>query len=177
VAANRPSLVNLALLQSPAFALAGKPTSSRGIRRGTRSRAATGMPLHRRSDRASTPMRCHHRISSSKLPLRTMFRPRGFSPPRRVPPLGGRRFVAPCCRSWGSPRFLHGPPYVLPKQSMDDPHVPRNVFRTPRRIPLIRSRTMSPWPLPPCRSPEVLAAHPFVSVARPELPRRNYQDC
>jgi hypothetical protein len=45
------------------------------------------------------------------------------------------------------------------------------VVRTPRRIPLISSRTMSPWPLPPCRSP---SAHPAllpVTVASPEFVR------
>jgi hypothetical protein len=30
--------------------------------------------------------------------------------------------------------------------------IPRDAFHTPRRIPPDRSRTTSPWPLPPCRS-------------------------
>jgi hypothetical protein len=34
------------------------------------------------------------------------FRPRGFPPPRRLPPHRGCGFVAPRCRLWGSARFL-----------------------------------------------------------------------
>jgi len=66
------------------------------------------VPLHRHGFRSplprglAAPLRqrgCH--------PLR-MFRPRGFSPPRRLPPPVVRGFVAPRCRSWGSSRFWSG---------------------------------------------------------------------
>jgi len=38
----------------------------------------------------------------------SMFRPRGFAPPRRLPSHTPRRFVAPCYRSWGPLRFWVG---------------------------------------------------------------------
>jgi hypothetical protein len=37
---------------------------------------------------------------------RVSFRPRGFSPPRRLSPRWGCGFVAPHCRLWSSTRFL-----------------------------------------------------------------------
>jgi hypothetical protein len=37
------------------------------------------------------------------------FRPRGFSPPRRLPPASQCGLVASHCRSWGSPRCFHPP--------------------------------------------------------------------
>jgi hypothetical protein len=43
---------------------------------------------------------------------------------------------------------------------------PRDDFHTPRRIPLDDSRTTSPWPLPPCRSPRFRSTPPTASVAR-----------
>jgi hypothetical protein len=42
---------------------------------------------------------------------------------------------------------------TLPKQSRTNRRTPRDAFRTLRRIPLVRSRTASPRPLPSCRSP------------------------
>jgi hypothetical protein len=79
--------------------------SSRGIRHGMRSRADRRIAPPSTSSRASTPMRCRHR-TGPELPARAAFRPRGFAPPRRVPPLWSRGLVASRCRSWGSPRFV-----------------------------------------------------------------------
>jgi len=46
------------------------------------------------------------------------FRPRGFSPPRRLAPPTTRRLVASCCRPWGSSGFCASPsadgPCALP---------------------------------------------------------------
>jgi hypothetical protein len=64
------------------------------------------MPLHRRPRRASTPgdgllLRLRPGAASSRVP----FRPCRFSRLRRLSPRVRCRFVAPCCRSWGSPGF------------------------------------------------------------------------
>jgi hypothetical protein len=49
-------------------------------------------------------------IGESVPPDSIPFRPRGFSPPRRVAPRPACRFVAPCCRSWGSRPCRRPPP-------------------------------------------------------------------
>jgi len=81
-----------------------------------------------------------------------MFRPRGFSPPRRLPPPVVRGLVASRCRSWGSSRFrrrpLGSPRPESPSPTGSSPS-PQRPFRTPRRMILACSRTTSPWPLPP----------------------------
>ena len=51
----------------------------------------------------STPGR--FRVLRGGLPHPPAFRPRGFSPPRRLAPLRPRGLVSSRCRSWGSPRF------------------------------------------------------------------------
>jgi len=102
-------------------------------------------------------------FGSSVPPDDIVFRPRGFSPPRRLAPRGGYRFVAPCCRSWGSPRF----PVRVPEAPEGAPAsrpVPRDAVRTLRRVPLTSSRTASLRPLPSCRwsstsSPESWLRH------------------
>jgi len=48
---------------------------------------------------------CRHPDHRRSTAVALAFRPRGFSPPRRLPPPRPRRFVSPCCRSWGSPCF------------------------------------------------------------------------
>jgi hypothetical protein len=80
------------------------------------------------------------------------FRPRRFSLPRRFPSRASREFIAPhsqpkvhCVSS-----AIH--PHLLPKPLMwRESQIPRNAFHTPRRIPLVCSRTVSPRPLPSCR--------------------------
>jgi hypothetical protein len=60
---------------------------------------------------------------------RLTFRPRGFSPPRRLPPHRGCGFVAPRCRLWSSTRFpsrIPGHPRVSCKSF---------AFPAPRVIP------------------------------------------
>jgi hypothetical protein len=86
--------------------------SSPGLRLGElhpRGLRAPRFPLHRLGFRspllqgfaASLRQRRNH-------PLRA-FRPRGFTPPRRLPPPVVRGLVASRCRSWGSPRFRRRP--------------------------------------------------------------------
>lgn len=58
-----------------------------------------------------------------------------------------RRLVASCCQSWGSPRF-----WLVAPVSRSHHRRPRRI-PTPRRIPPILSRTVSPRPVPSCRSP------------------------
>lgn len=50
-----------------------------------------------------------------------MFRPRGFSPPRRLAPRSLCGFVAPRCRSWDSPRFAAPDVSVAPPRNAADP--------------------------------------------------------
>jgi len=63
-------------------------------------------PLRRTQSRSPLPVRPFRDLPSSRrLPTSTVFRPRGFSPPRRITPPRPCRDVAPDCRPWGSPRF------------------------------------------------------------------------
>jgi hypothetical protein len=55
--------------------------------------------------RASTPADVAACFGSRETISGVTFRPRGFAPPRRFPPLGGCGLVASRCRSWGSLRF------------------------------------------------------------------------
>jgi hypothetical protein len=61
-------------------------------------------PLRRRTGWSPLP-RARGLASVSRCHAAHMFRPRGFSPPRRLPPPDGHRLVASCCRPWGSPGF------------------------------------------------------------------------
>lgn len=65
---------------------------------------------------ADIPPGVHSRLRPFELPRPTgafgasqpatrSFRPRGFSPPRRLSPPAARRLVASCCRPWGSSGF------------------------------------------------------------------------
>ena len=61
-------------------------------------------PSFRAEESASRATRCRADLRrAAAAPL--AHRPRGFSPPRRLPPPRPCRFVAPCSRSWGSPCF------------------------------------------------------------------------
>jgi len=57
---------------------------------------------------ASTPGRCRHPPSARRYRRHVPFRPRGFSPPRRLAPLQGSRRVA-AWFGWGSLRFTACP--------------------------------------------------------------------
>lgn len=85
------------------------------------------------------------------------FHPRGLSPPRRFAPCDSCRFVAPCCQSWGSPRFPVPAPVTLESASAGQP-VSRDAVHTLQRFPLINSRTASLRPLPSCRWSPILLA-------------------
>jgi len=74
------------------------------------------VPLHRSTARASTPPVLRGRFGPALPDADITFRPRGLSPPRRVPPRGGCGLVASRSRSWGSPRFA--PPHAGPKTCM-----------------------------------------------------------
>lgn len=101
------------------------------------------------------------------------FRPRGFTPPRRLPPLGRSRA---CCIPLPVMGFAAFPdtgfldrPGTCTRQAPGRQEcrcIPRDAVHTPRRIPLDRSRTTSPWPLPPCRSLLSRSPLPIGSVAR-----------
>jgi len=144
--------VNLTPFQSPISARADLTASSLGIRRGV------CLHIDRRNTppstcyRASTPARCCHRTSDSSDQLEScsvlvvshhldgFLRSgvAGLLHPAADPRV---RYVS-CTRSPFSPR----------KQCRGS----TSTFlvcavRTPRRIPLICSRTTSPWPLPSCR--------------------------
>jgi len=78
------------------------------------------------------------------------FHPCGLSPLRRLAPQRLCRFIAPCCRSWGSTRFAVRATFGQVRRS--SLLIPVSHVRTLQRMPLIDSRTVSPRPLPPWRS-------------------------
>jgi len=86
--------------------------NDRSFRRGPRRAPHTPPPTPTQASggchRASTPTGVAACFGSRETISGVLFRPRGFAPPRRFPPLGGRGLVASRCRSWGSLRF--GPP-------------------------------------------------------------------
>jgi len=80
-----------------------------------------------------------------------MFRPRGFSPPRRLAPPQARGLVASRCRPWGSPGFSAPTRHACLASS--PPHrCTRPPERSLPRQPHARHRA----PMPPCRSPPFL---------------------
>ena len=95
----------------------------------------------------------HRRLAARRA---ITFRPRGFSPPRRVPPRGGCGFVAPRSRLWGSSRF----------RGCWAPSPRRDTLRS---FPFAGSRTASPRPLPSCRYRRQV---PPISILRRGEPRR-----
>jgi len=120
-------------------------------------------PLHRRAREPSTPATtASRRFGSGGATLEVPFRPRGFSPPRRFPPVCA---VRACCIPLpilGSTAFpLVGVPVRRPRPSAASPQC-RSV---PLEELLVDSRNASPRPLPPCRSlPDHRLASP-VSLA------------
>jgi hypothetical protein len=120
-------------------------------------------PFLRLISRASTPGWCFHLPSVCRLhPLHIAFRPRGFSPPRRLSPRRSLGHFAARCRK-GFAAFPDAPAPAWPSASSSlankDPRsgrrsgnvVPRNAAHTLRSIPLASSRTASLRPLPSCR--------------------------
>jgi len=120
-------------------------------------------PLHRHALRRPLPSRCRHRLfgfESTRFEpcsdrvvshhlaglLRRSPRHRGCREPAIADDSAeSRGLVASRCQSWGSPRFSVVAPVARSgRRSRDAP--------TPRRIPPILSRTVSPRPLPSCRS-------------------------
>lgn len=99
---------------------------------------------------ASTPVRPEGLTSAAGYYTDNTFRPRGFSPPRRFAPRASCEFVAPHCQL--EVRCVSCP--VVHMHTAEaalcgtGPSLPRSAFHTPRRIPLICSRTVSPRPLP-----------------------------
>jgi len=90
------------------------------------------------------------------------FRPRGFAPPRRFPPLGGRGLVASRCRSWGSPRFREPDSRSSTWQARswrEDRHHPRDALHTPRRYSRLQPYhvTVAVAPVPLADDPARLA--------------------
>jgi hypothetical protein len=81
--------------------------------------------------------------------LEILFRPRGFAPPRRVPP---RAELRACCIPLpilGFAAFPGRPCHCRSRDSGAD--LSRSAFHTPRRRLPGGSRTASPQPLPSCR--------------------------
>lgn len=92
---------------------------------------------------------------------RRMFRPRGFTPPRRFPPPEVRGLVASRYRSWGSSCFRRrSPRFIEIRRSLAEPTVtfPATLVSYPSKNILDCSRTASPRPLPPGCSPAACAA-------------------
>lgn len=111
---------------------------------------ASSSPLHRHVHRASTPDRPPlarwSAFGSQPAWPRIPFRPCGFAPLRRLPPLGGLRACCIPLPTLGFAAF----PSSLPvcRSSLGSGTFPRDAVLTPRRIPLAISRTASPRPLP-----------------------------
>jgi hypothetical protein len=119
-----------AFASQPTFARSSTPASRSTSPRGSASRSTS-------AGRGQRPV---------------LFRLRGFAPPWRVPPSVRRRFVAPCCQ-WRFAAFRTVGSAGC--YSADGPRGPRDAFRTPRRTPLVCSRTVSPRPLPSCLSRQI----------------------
>jgi hypothetical protein len=102
----------------------------------------------------STPGR--FRALRGGVPRPPAFRPRGFSPPRRLAPLRPCGPVSSRCRSWGSPRFRRSRnrlprSAILPYEAFPPPMATRNVA--------VARGAVSPPPLP---------SRPFLpALARP----------
>jgi len=85
-------------------------------------------------------------------PREVTFRPRGFAPPRRFPPLDGLRA---CCIPLPVMRFAAFPSFPT-RRSPE--RLPRSAGFVPLEGISVDSRTASPRPLPSCRSPAATAA-------------------
>jgi len=137
--------------------------------------------------------RCHAlRFRGANLEI--PFRPRGFAPPRRLPPLGGRGLVASRCQSWGSPRFLRcavlpqaeacehnvrriSRDALYPSKNLPSPiAVPRHRGRCPPAVLSCRAVLPTPPPLPETPStagPTGASASRPCSIAESVAPSRS----
>jgi hypothetical protein len=91
------------------------------------------------------------------------FRPRGFSPPRRLSPRNSRGLVASRCRSWGSPRFLsagseRSEDRLEHRRTFPAAPTPLEELPSPAAVPCLHGRC--PLAVPRCRSPR-LASPPL----------------
>ena len=109
--------------------------------------------------------------------LEIPFRPRGFAPPRRLPPLGGRGLVASRCQSWGSPRFRLSGSWPTPGRIQVPSGVP---MPSPRRFshpskdsprPQPHHVTVAVAPLPFSPIP-LRTSNRLCCQSRPSLPHR-----
>jgi len=163
-------------------------TSSRGIRPAVRSRnhglrrspdPGADLPstdpvtrkrapsVHRPSVHSHTRRRV---LRSRGTILEILFRPRGFTPPRRFPPLGGRGLVASRCRSWGSSRFwsrIPDPRPGKPDRGGRTESLLATHFHTPRRHPRLQ-----PYHVTVAVAPLPLAASTARLLARRRCRRR-----
>jgi len=144
--------MNLTPFQSPTFAQADLTASSLGIRRGICLHIDHRNTPPSTCYRASTPVRCCHRTSDSSYQLEScsvlvvLHHLDGFL----------RSGVAGLLHPAADPRVRFVSCTRLPQSPRKQCRGPTSTFlesavRTPRRIPLARSRTTSPWPLPSCR--------------------------
>jgi len=97
------------------------------------------------------------------MPHERSFQPRALAAPRWFTPHVDRRFVAPCSRSWGSPRF---------RLSVPEPRLSPPASRPPRLLALLWNPGTSP-PSPRCSYPPKNSPRcpPYrVSAALPSVP-------
>jgi len=133
-------------------------------------------PLHRHGAGASTPgaatslARDRSRLLRHPAATRDVtFRPRGFSPPRRLAPHRPSRVCCAPLPVMGFDAFHH--------RRRSAPEGPSRLRRdpraasTPRRIPLVSSRTASPRPLPSWRYRSNRVPRPD-TAPRPKTPPR-----
>jgi len=114
-------------------------------------------PLHRHATERPLPHApCGSCFGSEGTTLEIPFRPRGFAPPRRFPPLGGRGLVASRCQSWGSSRFVLSGSQSAPGRIQLPSGVPTPSPRrfshpskdSPRRQPHHVTVAVAPLPFP-----------------------------
>jgi len=120
-------------------------------------------PLHRRQRAASTPATTASRhFGPEGATLEVLVRPRGFSPPRRFPPLHALRACCIPLPILGSTTFLLvGVPVRRPRPFPAASPQCRSV--PPEELPA-DSRPASPRSVPPCRSRPITASLPLVPL-------------
>ncbi len=136
-------------------------------------------PLHRHQSGSPLPAGCP--AFGARQPASPVFRPRGFSPPRRLAPPRSRGLVASRCRSWGSSRFRPSR-NELPRDAVPALRslAPLRQLRLPADLEVALSIRVEPRvsrhrprPFGPVRSPRDLALLTFLSPATPAVTRRD----